>query len=88
MYAPIVQRLADVGEVIHHQYRPLELPGVLDHQPRRLLHDIGLGVQVVVEPFSHPPFAGVTRLKAFQGRMHLLAELLSLRAVTHERAGR
>ena len=85
---PVVETFTDVRQVLHHQHRVLELFGVLDGLPRRFLHDVGERVLVVVEPFVGTPLRSVTLLEAFQGRVHLFAEMLRSTSATHERVSR
>ena len=85
---PVVETLTDVRQVLHHQHRILVLHGVLDGLPRRLLHDVGERVLVVREAVFNPPLGCVTLLEAFQGRVHLFAEMLRSTSATHERVSR
>lgn len=67
----------------------LVLPGVLDDLPRRLLHDIGERVLVVIESLIDPPPA--TRQPHALGvvsGLYLLAELFRSTTATHERVSR
>ncbi len=72
---PIVEILADIGQVFENNNWVLKRPGVLDGFAGGLLNDICQGVLVVAKSVIYPPLGGVTLLETTESCEHLFAEV-------------
>ena len=75
---PVVQRLADVRQVLHHDNGVLELTSVLHGLTRCLLDDVRESILVVRESLLDTPLGGVSLLESLECREHLLADSFGL----------